>query len=178
MISDSACLHGLWAGKAGPPPSLSAAAGGQTGEEYTMTSTDLSDRLDAIVQEFRDAPDDLRIELLLEYAESLRPLPTHLDSSQMEQVVECQTPFFLHAEVHDGLVTLWFECPPEAPTTRAFAGILAAGLEGATTDEVLAVPDDLADHMGLAQTISPLRLRGMTAILRRLKRQVRGQLAT
>jgi cysteine desulfuration protein SufE len=142
-----------------------------------MTSTDLSDRLDAIVQEFRDAPDDLRIELLLEYAESLPPLPPHLDSTQMEQVVECQTPFFLHADVHDGQVALWFDCPPEAPTTRAFAGILAAGLNGATTAEVLTVPDDLADHMGLAQTISPLRLRGMTAILRRLKRQVLEQVA-
>ena len=138
-----------------------------------MTSTDLSDRLDAIVREFRDAPDDLRIELLLEYAESLPDLPTGLDSGRMEQVVECQTPFFLHADVADGRVRLWFDCPPEAPTTRAFAGILAAGLDGATTAEVLAVPDDLADRMGLGATISPLRLRGMTAILRRMKRQVR-----
>ena len=137
-----------------------------------MTSTDLSDRLDAIVREFRDAPDDLRIELLLEYAELLPALPAHLDSGQMEQVVECQTPFFLHAQVVDDHVRLWFDCPPEAPTTRAFAGILAAGLEGATTAEVLAVPDDLADRMGLSTTISPLRLRGMTAILRRMKRQV------
>lgn len=137
-----------------------------------MSGTDLSNRLDAIVEEFREAPDDLRIELLLEYAESLPALPDHLDSSGMEQVVECQTPFFLHVDVVDDRVTLWFDCPPEAPTTRAFAGILAAGLDGATPDEVLATPDDLADRMGLAQTISPLRLRGMTAILRRMKRQV------
>ena len=138
-----------------------------------MSSTDLSDRLDAIVREFRDAPDDLRIELLLEYAESLPALPAHLDSGRMEQVIECQTPFFLQAEVADDRVHLWFDCPPEAPTTRAFAGILAAGLDGATTSEVLAVPDDLADRMALSATISPLRLRGMTAILRRMKRQVR-----
>lgn len=137
-----------------------------------MSGTDLSHRLDAIVEDFRDAPDDLRIELLLEYAESLAPLPAHLDSAGMEQVIECQTPFFLHVDVDDDRVTLWFDCPPEAPTTRAFAGILAAGLDGATPDEVLATPDDLADRMGLAQTISPLRLRGMTAILRRVKRQV------
>ena len=144
-----------------------------------MTSTDLSDRLGAIVDEFRDAPDDLRIELLLEYAESLPALPAHLDSAGMEQVVECQTPFFLHAEVGaDGRVTLWFDCPPEAPTTRAFAGVLVAGLSGATADEVLAVPDDLADRMGLAQTISPLRLRGMMAILRRMKRQVLDQVSS
>jgi hypothetical protein len=47
------------------------------------------------------------------------------------------------------------------------------GLDGATVDEVLAVPADIADHLGLAQAISPLRLRGMGAILARLQRQVR-----
>jgi cysteine desulfuration protein SufE len=143
-----------------------------------MSSTELTGRLGDIAAEFRDAPEQLRIELLLEYAEALPPLPDHLDSSGMEQVVECQTPFFLHAEVaDDDTVQLWFDCPPEAPTTRAFAGIVADGLRGRTADEVLAVPDDLADRLGLGHTISPLRLRGMTAILFRLKRQVREQVA-
>jgi cysteine desulfuration protein SufE len=41
---------------------------------------------------------------------------------------------------------------------------------------VLAVPDDLYQRMGLAQAISPLRVRGGNAILARLKRQVREQL--
>lgn len=138
-----------------------------------MTSTELTGRLATIAEEFRAAPDDLRIELLLEYAGSLPPLPDHLDTSTMEQVVECQTPFFLHAEVTaDGCVELWFDCPPEAPTTRAFAGILAAGLRDASVDDVLAVPEDLAELMGLGQTISPLRLRGMHAIVLRLRRRV------
>jgi cysteine desulfuration protein SufE len=91
----------------------------------------------------------------------------------MEQVPECQTPFFLKAIVRpDDTVLTHFDCPPEAPTTRAFAGILAEGLAGATAAEVLAVPDDLYARMGLAQAISPLRVRGGTAILARLKRQV------
>jgi cysteine desulfuration protein SufE len=95
----------------------------------------------------------------------------------MEQVPECQTPFFLHAEVRpDRRVELWFDCPPEAPTTRAFAGILAEGLSHASADEVLAVPGDLYQRMGLANAISPLRVRGGSAILARLQRQVREQL--
>jgi cysteine desulfuration protein SufE len=138
-----------------------------------MSADNLAGRLEEIIEEFREAPDDLRIELLLEFAESLPPLPSHLDSSAMEQVVECQTPFFLHADVDaDGRVDIWFDCPPEAPTTRAFAGILADGLHDATVDDVLAVPDDLAERMGLGQTISPLRLRGMHAIVFRLRRRV------
>jgi cysteine desulfuration protein SufE len=65
-------------------------------------------------------------------------------------VVECQTPFFLATEVDDDeRVTVWFDCPPEAPTTRGFAGVLSEGLSGATVEEVLAVPVDFHHDMGL-----------------------------
>jgi cysteine desulfuration protein SufE len=105
-------------------------------------------------------------------------LPAELTGHDgMEQVPECQTPFFLRATVDtDRRVEVWFDCPPEAPTTRAFAGILAEGLADATADEILAVPGDLYQRMGLAQAISPLRVRGGGAILARLQRQVREQL--
>lgn len=116
--------------------------------------------------------------MLLEYADVIPPLPADAAGHEgMEQVPECQTAFFLRARVTpDRTVETLFDCPPEAPTTRAFAGILAEGLAGASAEEVLAVPDDLYQRMGLAQAISPLRVRGGTAILGRLKRQVREQL--
>ncbi|MCX4469172.1 SufE family protein [Micromonospora sp. NBC_01655] len=136
-------------------------------------------KLAEIVDEFAAAPRDVVLEMLLEYADVIPPLPEELAGREgMEQVPECQTAFFLRAEVApDGTVTTWFDCPPEAPTTRAFAGILGEGLAGASAEEVLAVPDDLYQRMGLAQAISPLRVRGGTAILARLKRQVREQVA-
>ncbi|WP_370328058.1 SufE family protein [Euzebya sp.] len=131
-------------------------------------------KLEAIVADFASAPDELRTELLLEMSDELPPLPEGMDSSEMEQVTECQTPFFLATEVDpDGTVHLHFDAPPQAPTTRGFAGILHRGLEGATRDEVLAVEDDFGDRLGLARLISPLRMRGMAAILARLKRQLR-----
>jgi cysteine desulfuration protein SufE len=134
-------------------------------------------KLAEIVDEFASAPRDVVLEMLLEFSDAVPALPADLAGHQgMEQVPECQTAFFLAAEVQpDKTVRTWFDCPPEAPTTRAFAGILAEGLAGATADEVLAVPDDLYARMGLAQAISPLRIRGGTAILARLKRQVREQ---
>ena len=39
--------------------------------------------------------------------------------------------------------------------------------------EVLAVPDDAPYRFGLSEAVSPLRLRGMVAMLSRIKRQVR-----
>jgi cysteine desulfuration protein SufE len=137
-------------------------------------------KLAEIVDEFATAPRDVVLEMLLEFSDAVPDLPPEMKGHEgMEQVPECQTQFFLKAEVQpDRTVRTWFDCPPEAPTTRAFAGILAEGLEGADTDEILAVPDDLYAQMGLAQAISPLRIRGGSAILGRLKRQVRDQIST
>jgi cysteine desulfuration protein SufE len=135
-------------------------------------------KLGEIVDEFASAPKDVVLEMLLEFSDEVLPLPAEFAGHEgMEQVPECQTPFFLKAVVQpDDTVVTWFDCPPEAPTTRAFAGILAEGLAGATTAEVLSVPDDLYASMGLAGAISPLRIRGGNAILGRLKRQVREQI--
>ncbi|MEU4422905.1 SufE family protein [Actinoplanes sp. NPDC024001] len=139
--------------------------------------TDMPPKLAEIVDEFASAPRDVVLEMLLEFADAVPPLPADLAGHDgMEQVPECQTPFFLKADVQlDRTVIAHFDCPPEAPTTRAFAGILAEGLAGATAEEILAVPDDLYARMGLAQAISPLRVRGGTAILARLKRQIAEQ---
>lgn len=129
-----------------------------------------------MVAAFRSAPDALKLPLLLEYAGRVPPLPAAYaaDRSRLERVEECQTPFFVATEVDGyGRVHLHFDAPAESPTTRGFAGVLHAGLDGATPAEVLAVPLDVADALGLARAISPLRLRGMGAILARLQRQVR-----
>lgn len=135
-------------------------------------------KLAEIVDEFASAPREVVVEMLLEFSDAVPPLPEELRGHEdMEQVTECQTPFFLRAQVRpDETVETWFDCPPEAPTTRAFAGILAEGLEGSSAREILAVPEDLYSRMGLATAISPLRIRGGTAILGRLKRQISDQL--
>src|SRR6201994_649470 len=136
-------------------------------------------KLCEIVKEFASAPRDVVLEMLLEFSDAVPPLPADLAGHEgMEQVPECQTAFFLKADVQpDHTVVTYFDCPPEAPTTRAFAGILAEGLAGATTDEILAVPDDLYARMGLGNAISPLRIRGGSAILARLKRQIKDHTA-
>lgn len=125
-----------------------------------------------VIEEFASAPKTLRLPLLLEYARKLPPPPEGL--GELEQVHECQTPLFLRAEVgEDGRVALHFDAPEEAPTTRGFASVVHAGLSGATAPEVLATPEDFYTRMGLSELISPLRLRGMSAIVTRVKRQVR-----
>ncbi len=130
--------------------------------------------LQEIVDDFGMSPKELRLQLLLDFSKGLPTLPErYRDRAGLEQVHECQTPFFLAVEIDDeNRVHVYFDAPPEAPTTRGYAGILAEGLEGATPQEVLETPPDFYVKMGLAELISPLRLRGMGAILARIKRRV------
>jgi cysteine desulfuration protein SufE len=138
----------------------------------------LHPRLQEIADDFHGLPDKDRLQLLLEFSQELPALPEryaeHRD--RMEPVPECQTPLFLAVEVEPGdkgAVHLFFDAPAEAPTTRGFAAILHAGLDGLDADEVLATPPEFSSQLGLADLVSPLRLRGMAAMLSRIKRQVR-----
>ena len=139
----------------------------------------LPDRLAQIVEVFTNSPKEFRVEALLDFSRRLPPLPDDLAANRdsLEQVHECQTPFFLATRVEDGKVRLFFDAPQESPTVRGYAGILAAGLDGETPQAILDVDTDFYLNMGLEEVVTPLRLRGMGAILARLKRQVAAQVA-
>jgi cysteine desulfuration protein SufE len=127
-----------------------------------------------VVSDFAEMQGQDKLQLLLEFANELPPLPTDLEESAMEPVPECQSPLFLHVDADDrDHVRLYFSAPAEAPTTRGFASILAAGLDDLPAEAILAVPDDFYSDLGLAALISPLRLRGMSAMLTRIKRRLR-----
>lgn len=127
-----------------------------------------------VVSEFTEVSGQDKVTLLLEFANDLPALPTGLEQAAMEPVPECQSPLFLHVDAADPEhVRLFFSAPAEAPTTRGFASILAAGLDGQPAADILAVPDDFYLELGLASLISPLRLRGMSAMLTRIKRRLR-----
>lgn len=135
-------------------------------------------RLQQVVDVMRSAPKEFRVEALLDFSNRVPPLPDGMAAAELEQVHECQTPFFLATTVDaDGAVHMFFEAPRESPTVRGFAGILHHGLEGERAETVLDVPDDFYVGMGLEEVVTPLRLRGMGAILARLKRQIRDALA-
>jgi cysteine desulfuration protein SufE len=140
-----------------------------------------------IAEDFHAMSVSDRLQLLLEFSDELPALPERYrgHAERMEQVEECQLPLFLAVELDDAapaggegpdsgrVVRLYFDAPPAAPTTRGFAGILHAGLDGLAPADVLAVPDDAPYRFALGEAVSPLRLRGMVAMLGRIKRQIR-----
>lgn len=145
-----------------------------------MTETTLPDTLAEIRADFLELPEADRLQLLLEFAYELPAVPAEYEGHPelQERVVECQSPVYIIVDVDaEGVVAMHATAPMEAPTTRGFASILVQGISGLTADEVLAIPDDYPQSIGLTRAVSPMRIAGMTGMLMRAKRQVRAKLA-
>nr|WP_315268580.1 SufE family protein [Microbacterium lemovicicum] len=144
-----------------------------------MSQTTVPPVLAEIRDDFLALPEPERLQLLLEFAGELPDVPERYEGhpEMYERVAECQSPVFIVLAVEDGIVQMHATAPMEAPTTRGFASILVQGLSGLTAEEVLAVPSDYPLTIGLTRAVSPLRIAGMTGMLRRAQRQVAAAVA-
>lgn len=142
--------------------------------------------LDAIVDELGSVDRQERIEMLIDFAKTLPPLPDFLADKKdaSHRVEECQSPVFLFVTVTPaagadagagpggGVVSIHADVPIEAPTVRGFVSILIEGLRGATVAEVLQVRNDVIDRIKLPEILGMMRVRGLTGVLNRLKFEV------
>lgn len=142
----------------------------------TITQT-IPPRLQEIVEEFNWLESQEKLQLLLEYSEKMPPLPDWLDKdTNMEQIHECMTPVFVHAEMEDGGMAFYFDVPPQSPTARGYAAILGEGLRGASPEIIINLPNTFYTEMGLQQVLTAQRLNGIGAILAHIKRLAQQQL--
>ncbi len=139
----------------------------------------LPTKLQEIVDDFASMSREEKIETLVAYSESLPPLPNRLqeERARMDPVPECMTPVFLYAEKQpDDGMAFYFDIPPESPTVRGLAAILASGLNGSKPEEVLSVPGDFFMPMNLQEAISQQRINGFTGVLAHMKQAAVKQL--
>jgi len=135
------------------------------------TAAKLPQQLQEIVDDFNWLEGREKLELLLEYSEQMPPLPDWLDKdTNMDQVHECMTPVFVYAEQENGGMVFYFDVPPESPTVRGYATILGKGLHGVPPEEILAIPPNFYQEMGLHKVLTAQRLNGIGAILAYIKR--------
>jgi cysteine desulfuration protein SufE len=136
-----------------------------------IASGELPTSLKDIVSDFEISEGREKLELLLQYAEQMPPLPERFKGhQQMEFVPECMTPVYIQAETQDGRISFYFDVPEESPTVRGFASVMSEGVNGSTPQQVLAIPADFFRQMGLDQVLTHQRLNGMVAILAHMKR--------
>ena len=131
----------------------------------------IPEKLQEIVDDFALAEKQEKVEYLIQYAESLPALPHWLEAERdkMDAVPECMTPVHVFGDSKDGGITFYFDIPPQAPTVRGLAAILANGLDGSTPEEILSVPEDFYLAMNLQEAISQRRLSGFMGILAHMK---------
>jgi cysteine desulfuration protein SufE len=135
-----------------------------------------ANRLDRIVAEFTELEPRERLELLLEFADGLPPVPAEYQADReksVRRVHECQTPVYLWVRVNDGRVEIHAQVPEETPTVRGFLGILVRAFSGALPEEVLGVKPHLLARLGLVEALGMVRMRGLSAIVDRIKTEVR-----
>ena len=136
--------------------------------------------LDAIADEFQMVDDETRLEMLLDYAGQLPPLPEvyhALRDAGLNMVHECQSPVFLMVEVKEGMVRLHADVPDEAPTARSFTTLMVKAFDGVAPQVVLDAPDDILYRLGLTHLLGMQRTRGLRAIYQRIKNEVARQVA-
>ncbi len=129
-------------------------------------------KLQEIVDDFASMTREEKLETLIAYAESLPPLPERLkeERDKMDTVPECMTPVFLHGERgSNGGMLFYFDIPPQSPTVRGLAAILANGLDGTQPEEILSVPADFFLPMNLQEAISQQRINGFIGVLGHMK---------
>ena len=133
--------------------------------------TTLPQKLQEIIDDFALAEKQEKVEMLIQYAESLPPLPEWLQAERdkMDAVPECMTPVHVFGEKKDAAMTFHFDIPPQAPTVRGLASILANGLNGTSAEEIISIPSDFYLQMNLQDVISHQRLNGFMGILAHMK---------
>lgn len=129
-----------------------------------------------IVEAFQEVPQNVKLELLLEYSEALPALPERYQDHPelLERVEECQSPVYLFVEVDaETTVHIFLTAPDEAPTTKGFASLLQLALDQEKAETVLSFDETFVDALGITDLVSPLRIRGLQGMLMRIKRQVK-----
>lgn len=137
--------------------------------------SDIPEFLKEVREDFHTLPPENQLDLLLEFSDSLPELPPEFQGRDdlFERVIECQSPVFIHVDTSDiTSVKIYATAPAESPTTRGFASILVQGLSGLSATEILDVDDDYPHTLGITDTVSPLRLRGMSGMIYRIKHQI------
>ncbi len=135
----------------------------------------MTDRLREIIDEFQNAPDEFRVEMLLERARQFPPLPEKyraLREKGLGRVHECMAEVYFFPEVADGAVRVHADIPGEAPTQRALVGILMEAYDGASPEDVAQIPQDLLRQLGIAPLLGMQRQQGFAGVVSRLKHSV------
>ncbi len=133
-------------------------------------------KIEKIIENFQGLDNQIRLELLLDYAGNLPPVPEEYrtdDQLEKHRVHECRTPVSLWVSLIDGKVQIYADVPRESPTVRGFIAMLIEGFNGISPEDVKTAPEDFLHRTGLASVLGMVRLQGLSSVYRRIKNETR-----
>ncbi|MFN0199245.1 MAG: SufE family protein [Planctomycetaceae bacterium] len=132
-------------------------------------------KLDDVIAEFAELDPEEKLELLLEYSETLPGLDP-VQACEIRQsncrVTECQTTVFLGVSMNEGRIHIVADVPRNSPVVRGLVALIVQVVEGATPAEVAEIPVDLLQQLGLLQTLGMTRQRGIQGVVEFIKRKI------
>ena len=131
-------------------------------------------KLEPLFAEFEGLEARERLELLIEFSDTLpalSPQRAAIPAPSECRVQECQTAVDLWVDVSDGTVMLEALVPRQSPTIRGLVALLIEGINGARVDDVLKMPDNILEPLGLAETLGMTRQHGTRGLVAAIKRR-------
>lgn len=132
-----------------------------------------AEKLEEYLGEFEGLAPEERLELLIDFARELPPLPPGREGLSREancKINECQTPVFLDCSREGGRLHFIADVPEKSPTVRGFVAMLVNGLDGANPSDAESLTPELLVRLGLNEVLGMTRVRGFTGILHRIRK--------
>ncbi|DBB12782.1 TPA: hypothetical protein ACH3X3_005553 [Trebouxia sp. C0006] len=125
--------------------------------------------LEKIIGGFQMVPDPkIKYQQLLFYAKKLKPMAAALHT-ETNKVQGCVSQVWVHPRVEDGKI--FWEADSDSALTKGLAALLVQGLSGSTAADIVAIPPDFIDRLGLQQSLTPSRNNGFLNMFRLMQRK-------
>lgn len=127
----------------------------------------INEKQDRIIEEFNQFDDWMdKYALLIDFGNSLEPLDEQYKTPQ--NIIEgCQSRVWLHAEMHDGLIS--FKGESDAVIVKGIVNLLIDVLSGHTPDEIINTDLYFIEKIGLREHLSPTRSNGLLAMVKQMR---------
>jgi len=120
-----------------------------------------------------EGDDEMKLELLLDFARRLPPLPDELELRRQHGdglVPQCMTPVHLWVMTDDQQrMTVHAWSAPESPTIAGLLSIITEVCSGRPAEEASMLPGDLVGILGLQRVIRMNRVVGLSAMIERIR---------
>ncbi|BDI33140.1 Fe-S metabolism protein SufE [Capsulimonas corticalis] len=139
-------------------------SGAQT-QSIASTQDEIIDEL-ALFEDWTE-----RYGFVIELGQALPALPEEF-KTDANKVRGCQSQVWIHPTLANGVVTL--QADSDAPTVRGLIAMLVRLYSGHTPEEIVAKNPDFIERSGLAENLSMVRVNGMRAADKQIKKYAQG----